>query len=289
MVGFVLILAAAVTYLSYVAQTDVPRWGADGEHAWDASVGETLGQLAQAAGAGVGSGAPVSGALAAPPEPRGLDVPFLMLARPVPPSGTIGFDSACGGIWANHTTAAGSVADIADGARGCLLFRLDPTYTTATAYRAEFGGLVRVQGERAFVLAGPSLELADAGASYAARLTVVGLDGPTSAVGVDSAAVPINLVPQAAAPDEGYGSNAIGATWVLVSPYADAWQAWFAAQIEAAGFDPALNYACTNADAACLGLPDDQVMVVLNGPSADPATYDVALGIAYARYDVGLG
>lgn len=288
-VGFVLILAAAMTYLSFVAQTDVPRWGAESERAWDADVGQDLGELAQAASAGVDSGAPVTGALPSPPEPRGLDVPFLIATKPIRPSGTIGFDASCGGVWANHTTASGVVADVADGAHGCLLFRLSPTYVEGSGYRAEFGGVLRVQGARAFVMTGPALELTNLSDHYAARLTLVGMEGSTASMGVDRAAVPISLVPQAIAADEGYDRNAAAASWTFTTPYPDAWREWFAGQILGASLDPALNYACTNDDARCGGLADDQVMVLLYGPSADPAEHDLSLGVSYARYNLGLG
>src|SRR5687767_14795104 len=76
-VGFVLVLAAVVTYFGFVARNDVPEWGAEAEQDWDRDVGDALVRLGQSAGESLGAEQPVSGFVPPAPEPRSLSVPLL--------------------------------------------------------------------------------------------------------------------------------------------------------------------------------------------------------------------
>ena len=292
-VGFVLILAAAITYYSHVARNDVPRWGAEGEKAWDAAVGESLLRLERAAGAGIGSDASVTESVPAAPQPKGLNVPFIQAARAQPPSGSVSFDPDCGGVTAAHDIAGVTITDMTRAGTGCIRFRAQATYTASYEYLLENGGLLRIQGDRAAVLAGPALELKAETGRDLASLTVVEMRGPATGVGASQSAVPIDLVPRPGSAEAMAASNAASASWTLRTAWPGAWAAWFAAQIGEAGLDADHNYACVQGDAraGCGGLAPDEMRVVLYGPNgpALPLVPDVTLSLSYGRYDVAMG
>src|ERR1051325_8275377 len=146
-VGFILIFAAFITYAGYVARTDVPRWGADAEHAWDQNVGDTLARLDRSAAAGLGSDAATTITIPPPPEPKSTDIPLVSRFKASPPTGSIAFIPDCGGLTATHTVYPTNavVYDIKDGAKGCIDFREQGSYAPSYGYRSEFGGLVRVE------------------------------------------------------------------------------------------------------------------------------------------------
>lgn len=288
-VGFVLILAAAITYYSYVARNDVPRWGAESERAWDAQVGDSLLRLERAAGAGLGTDAAVSQSIPAAPAPKGLNVPFIAAVRPEPPSGSLAFDPDCGGLTATHDVGVVSVTDLAAGGKGCLAFRAQPTYTPAYSYLLENGGLLRVQGDHAVVLAGPPMELQVASGQYVASLTIVEMHGDASGVGADQSAVPIDLVPRPGSTESLAASNAASAAWTFSSAWPAAWAAWFDDQLKEAGLDATLNYACLAGDTRCPGLASDEVRLQLFGPNPLATVPDLSVSLSYGRYDVTMG
>lgn len=288
MVGFVLLLGALIAYYGYVAQNDVPRWGAEAEQNWDRQAGDALLRLDRAAGAGVGAGTAVTVLVPPAPEPRVFDMPLVGRAAPSRPVGTLSFAPACGGLVAEHVVGASTIRDVAGGAKGCLVFRGDPHYSASFGYRGELGGMLRVQGDKASVLAGPPLELAREGATYRVSLTLVGMSGPYASLGADRAGVTVDLLPGAASLETASPPNAAQATWTFTTPYPAAWRTWFDDQVSQAGFDATGNYACTKADARCADLAADQVRVVLKGPDATGATLDLQLSLSYVEYAVVL-
>jgi hypothetical protein len=288
-VGFVLILAAAITYYSYVVREDMPKWGAANEHAWDGAVGDAMTRLERAAGAAVGSDTSVRQDIPPAPGAPGLNVPFLSIARGAKAGGSVGFEPRCGGVDASHVVAGVTVPDVVGGARGCIVFRAEPAYAQGFGYRTEFGGVLRVQGDKAFVLSGPPLQLAQANGKYVASLTLVDLDGRAGSHGADNAPTTIDLSPRPATVESALLNNSASAAWTLTTAYPAAWSAWFADEIGQAGFDPALNYACAADDARCPGLGANDVRVVLGGPDGSAATPDLSLSISYGRYEASIG
>ncbi|HWH09057.1 MAG TPA: hypothetical protein VNX21_07640, partial [Candidatus Thermoplasmatota archaeon] len=157
------------------------------------------------------------------------------------------------------------------------------------AYLVENGGLLRVQGDRAAVLAGPALELKAETGRYVASLTVVEMRGDAAGVGASRSAVPIDLVPRPGSTESLAASNAASATWTLRSAWPAAWAAWFGGQMAAAGLDPDLNWACVAGDARCPGLAADEARVQLHGPEANALVPDLSVSLSYGRYEVRMG
>lgn len=295
-VGFVLILAALVTYVAYVARSEVPQWGADAEHGWDQSVGESLARLDRQAAAGVGTPASLTVTVPAAPAPHVFDVPLVTRTSPSAPTGSVSFEPDCGGMWANHTLAGATlVNDIRNGGHGCIVFREQGSYSPSYGYRAEFGGLLRIERDRAFVVAGPVLELRpdlDAAGSgkVVASATFLDLSGASNSVGAAGrAGVPIDLAARPSGAEAGETPNALTAVWTFDTPYTTAWQTWFDGQIAKANLG-ATSYTCVPHDpkvALCAAFNQDanqpQLGVVLNG-GANP----LALSISYGRYDVNV-
>jgi hypothetical protein len=283
-VGFVLVLAVLVTYFAYVARSDVPRWGADAERSWDQSVGDALSKLDRTAAAGLGTDASATGAVPPAPSPRAFDIPLMQRTQAAPPTGSLAFLPDCGGLDAIHVGNGTTITDLADGAHGCLVFREQGTYAPSYGYRTEFGGLLRTERDRAFIVSGPPLELKDVGGRYVVAVTFLELRGASNAAAVGASGVSLDLVAGPSFAESGAGVNAASASWTFHTPYPSAWQAWYASQIATAGFDPNLNYAC---DASlCPALASNEVQVVLGGPDASASNSDLALSISYGRYDV---
>gem|GEM_PF-6569242 len=281
-------LAVLVTYFAYVARSDVPRWGADAERAWDGNVGDSLARLDRTAAASLGTDASTTGSLPAPPQPRAFDIPLVARTQAAPPTGALAFEPNCGNLTATHVANGVVVPDVTDGAHGCLVFREQGTYAASYGYRSEFGGLLRVERDRAFVVAGPPLELGNESGRYLVGVTFLELRGAASSGAVGASGLTVDLVPGPALAETGQTVNAASANWTFQTLYPQAWKAWFDGQLSQAGFDPALNYACLQGDARCPGLQPNEIRVVLGGPDPSPATSDLALSISYGRYDATL-
>jgi len=285
--GFVLVLAVLVSYLAYVANADVPRWGAEAERSWDRSVGDALARLDRAAAAGLGTDASTTIAVPGAPTPRAFDVPLVARTQPVAPSGSIAFEPDCGGIDALHEAEGAIVPDIRHGARGCLVFREQGTYAPSYSYRTELGGLLRVERNQAFVVTGPPLDLKNEGARYLVSASFVDLRGASNAATVGGAGTPLDFAAGPSHVEQGQATNAASANWTFQTAYPAAWKAWFDGQLAGASFDPALNYVCAGGpSAACPDLAANEVRVILKGPQAASAIPDLALSISHGRYDV---
>lgn len=289
-VGFVLLFAAVTTWYAYVAHNDVPRWGADAEERWDRQVGDAMLRIDRSAAGSVGESASLTVLVPPAPSPRGVDIPLLGGTTPTSPSGSLSFVPACGGVTAIHSVDGSSIPDLVGGARGCLVFRSQPTYSDGFGYRTEFGGMLRVQGERAGVLTGPPLELVhDASThTYRVSLTLVGLRGQASSFGADRAGVAVDLVPGSSAAEVGHVENAANVYWTFRTSYPEAWKTWFNDRIAQAGFNTDHNHACTRADASCASLASDEVFVILRGPDFTTNALDVSLSLSYGEYEVAL-
>lgn len=276
-VGFVLILAAAVTYYSYAAQNDVPRVGAQNERDWDAEVGSALMRLVHAAGERVGTDASVREVLPPPPDAPTQTMPFLAPLRSARATGSIGYTEGCGGASLAHSTGAGIVTDLTDGAHGCLTFRGETSYAEPFAYRIELGGVLRTQGENAAVLAGPPMDIDATRIS----LTLIELRGTSQTLGIDNANAPVTLSPRPGAIELGASTNALTTSWTFNTSYPEAWRDWYDDRFDAAGVPATIGFACANPGAA--------------GPARAPCALDIeilddtSLSISYGRYDVDLG
>jgi len=285
-VGFVLVLAVLITYLGYVAGAEVPRWGAEAEHTWDQSVGDSLTKLDRAAAAGLGSQAATTVSIPAAPAPRSFDVPLVSRTQPATPTGSVAFEPSCGKLTALHDASGATVSDIAAGAEGCVVFHEQGTYAASYGYRTEFGGLLRIERNRAFVVAGPPLDLKATGARYLVGATFLDMRGPSNAAAVGSQGTAVDLTAGPSLAESGQALNAASANWTFDTPYPDAWKTWFDGQLSQAGFDPTLNYACIRGDARCPDLQPNEFRVVLMGPNNSPTASDLALSVSYGRYDV---
>lgn len=276
-VGFVLILAAGVTYYSWAAQNDVPRVGAENEHDWDAAVSEALTRLAHTAGDRVGTDAVVREVLPPAPDAPTQSMPFLAPLRSARASGSLAYASECGGASLAHTTASGVVVDLQNGAKGCITFRGDTAYAESFTYRIELGGVLRTQGDKAAVLAGPPLDVT----AGHVTLTMLELRGAPQTLGIDRANAPITLSPRPSALELGAVTNALTTSWTFTTDYPEAWRDWYDDRFDAAGVTAAMSIACADPLAA--------------GPARGPCTLDIdlpgatSLSISYGRYEVGLG
>lgn len=277
-VGFVLILAAAITVYSYEAQNEVPRMGARNEGAWQDSVGDSLATLAQSAAAEAGAGTSVRGTVAAPPAAPSLGIPFLRPIYSARASATVQMDPECGGATLNHSLPGlgTSINDLVGAGKGCLRFISQPAYAESVQFVIENGGIVRVQGSDAIVLAGPSLTLSKVDGRTVAAITLVNLSGLAQAQGIDSA-LPIELTPKASALEVLSSGNAEYVRWDVRTAHADAWARWFDQQIAASGLQ---------GEADAVTTPTG-VRVDVWGPNASSG--DVVLSVSYGRYDVTLG
>lgn len=275
-VGFVLVLAAGITYFSYTAQNEVPRIGAQNERAWDAEVGAALARLAQGAGERAGTDTSVSEVLPPAPEAPSQTVPFLSALRSVRASGSVAYETTCAGATLAHTTGTTTVTDLASGARGCLSFKGDTAYADSFSYRIENGGLLRAQGGRAAVLVGPPL---DVSADHVA-LTLVELRGTSQSLGVDRASAPVSLTPRTGALDVGSAINADVVTWTFTTDYPEAWRDHYADRFSAAGVLALTSFTCADPSATGTARGPCEVTIALTQPTS--------LSISYGRYDVDL-
>jgi len=276
-VGFVLILAAGITYYSWAAQTDVPRVGAENERAWDSEVGDALTRLANTAGARAGTDSAVREVIPAAPEAPTQTMPFLAPLRSARAAGSLEFAESCGGATLSHVGGAVSVIDLDNGSRGCITFRGDTAYADPFSYRIELGGVIRMQSDKAVVLSGPPL---DVGASHVS-LTLIEFDGYSQALGVDRASAPLSLAPRPGALEIGSSTNAGALEWRLTTSYPEAWRDWYQDRFDAAGVTATTSFTC--AEPASTGPARGPCEVVISAPGP------TSLSISYGRYQVDLG
>lgn len=299
-IGVVLVLAVLVTAYGNAVRTDLPAYGADAERAWDDAVGSALRQFGRAMADGLTAGAPMAATLPPQPEPRALDVPLLGRAAPLPASALVSFVPGCASLTATHALADGSeVTDLRAGSTGCLRFQSEPVYSAPFAYRVELGGVLRVQGERAVVLAGPALELdATTPTEYRVAIGVPGLRGEPATTSVGAGGVRIDLVSGPYAGEIEQAPNAGSAKWRLETAYPDAWRTWLETRFDASGFvehrvspgagESPGDYAITCSPADCSRGPDGTgiVEVTIHGPRTD--TPDLKLSVTYSLFDVNV-
>lgn len=276
-VGFVLVLAAAVTYYSYAAQNEVPRIGAANEREWDADVGAALVRLAHTAGERAGTDTSVREVVPPAPDAPSQSVIFLAPLRSSRAAGSLSFEPGCGGADLQHLVGAVTIADITAGARGCLTFRGETSYAESFAYQLELGGILRLQDDDAAVLAGPPFDVT----SSHIALTLIDMRGSAQSLGVDSADAPITLSPRPGAIELGSTPNAAAVSWSLTTDHPEAWRDWYASRFTAAGVPATTSITCADPSAT--------------GPARGPCDLDIAIGqptslsISYGRYDVALG
>jgi hypothetical protein len=270
-VGFVLILAAAVTYYSYAAQNEVPRIGAENERAWDGDVGSALAALAASAGERAGTDAAVSQVVPSAPEAPTQTVPFLAPLRSARATGSISYDAQCGGVRMSHEVGGVTIDDLlyqagspAAAGRGCISFQGGAIYAEPFQYRLELGGVLRIQGADAVVLAGPPLDVSPGRIA----ITMINLSGSSQTLGLGANA-PITLTPRSGALEVGMAPNADALTWTFTTEHPPAWREWYMARFAAVGV------------AADVEESPGAVTVSVTEPTS--------LSISYGRYDVSLG
>lgn len=278
-VGFVLILAAAVTYYSYAAQSQVPRIGADNEEAWDAAVGDALTRLAQSAGERVGTGASAREVIPSPPEAPTQTMIFLAPLRSARAESSLAYTndtSSCGSTTLTHEKATITIADLVNGSQGCVTFRGETAYAPSFAYRLELGGLLRIQSDRAAVVVGPPLKV---DRDHVA-LTIYDVEGATQTLGAGGADVTVSLTPRPSAIEVTSLMNADAITWSLVTSYPEAWRDWYQERFVAANVGLDASIVCANPGAS--------------GPARGPCTLTLevldptSLAISYGGYDLRL-
>lgn len=276
-VGFVLVLAAAVTYYSYAAQNEVPRIGTENERAWDAEVGSAITRLSQGAGERADSVSGVREVLPPAPEAPTQSIPLLAPLRSARASGSLSYTEDCAAATLTHYLGTVKIVDLVDGAHGCITFRGDTIYAEAFAYHIELGGVLRIQGERAAVLAGPTLDVD----SDHIALTLIDLRGTSQTLGVDRANSPISLSARPGALEVGASTNSDLAAWTLTTSYPEAWADWYTSRFEAAGVPVTTGITCTDP--------------LATGPARGPCDLEITLpgatsiAISYGRYDVNFG
>lgn len=303
-IGFVLVIAVVVSYYAYVAKENVPRWGAENERAWDRKVGESMVRLARDAAGGIGTHASVSSVVPGHPDPKTFEVPLLGRTEPVAPSGTLTFHTECSGWSVDATVGTVSAVGFPYGSaadqRGCLDFRSQPVYSSAWGYRYENGALLRVESDKAVMVAGPPLKLrvlstpSDPAARYEVALTLVDLRGPGASASATRNGIPLDLVAGGAASSASEPVLVDAAKWTFETQYPEAWKNWLNQRFRGAGFDTSRNAACTTADGAgsgpCGGLAiaQDELVVVLGGPKPPTQGSDLSLSLAQGMYDVAV-
>ena len=276
-VGFVLVLAAAVTYYSYAAQNEVPRMGAENEREWDADVGAALVRLAHTAGDRAGTDTSVREVVPPAPDSPSQSVMFLAPLRSARATGSLSFEPGCASANAAHVVGAVTVGDITSGARGCLTFRGETAYAAPFAYQLELGGILRLQGDDAAVLAGPPF---DVSATHIA-LTLIDMRGDAQTLGVHSADAPVTFSPRPGTLELGNTQNAASVAWTFTTDHPEAWRDWYASRFTAAGVPATTSITCTDPGAT--------------GPARGPCDLDItiaqptSLSISYGRYDIDLG
>lgn len=298
-VSVLLILAAAVTVYAQAAQVLVPAWGGDAEEAWDGEIAASFFNMRGLMHANIATLSPTTGSVPSAPQPRSLEVLFLGKTTPFHAEGTLTFEPNCGRWDATHTVAGATIVDVAGGSRGCVAFQAGTIYTTPYAYRIEHGGVVRIQGDGAVVLAGPPLDIERASPSHLraslSLASLLGNGGSRSGGGADT----VEFSPLATTQDTGGAPNAERLLWTLDTFSPAAWKSWFDATFESAGLvamraspgpgESAADYAVACEPADCSVGPDGmgRVAVSVEGPRTD--VRDIDLALAYGTYDVQVG
>lgn len=281
-----LLFALALTLYANAVRSDVPRWGAEAERAWDAQLAEAFGRLSHDMAGGIGRAEAVRTIFPASPIPKALDVPILGRTEPFRAGGALTFRDDCyeGGVWLNathdDTLSAAAVDDIVSSVCGRLAFTLSPSYSPPFAYRVEFGGLLRVQGDSAVVVAGPLLDLkaTDDDPStgfYEVSITMPDLYGAGTTAALDRSSVAVVLAPGPATPELAVERNAAWIQLDFHTPFAEAWEKWFDERLELAEFE---DYTVT-ADS-------DSVSVTINGPRTDDEEADLIYSLSYGLFKV---
>lgn len=299
-IGVLLILAVMVTAWANAMRTQIPLYGADAEDAWDREVSRTLSEFSRALGAGLTAGAPMAMIIPPPAEPRALDVPLLGRAEPHSASGMIAFLPACASFTGSHRlTNAVTIDDLREGATGCLTFQAMPIYGPGFGYRVELGGILRVQDDRAVVLAGPPLEM-DASIPTEARIAIglPGLRGAASSASVGGTSARVDLIPGPYAGEVEQTPNAASADWRFETAYPQAWKVWFETRLAQAGFvasrvSPGVGQSASDFTLACDPVDCSRaasgmgaLVVHLEGPRTDGD--DLKLSVTYGIFDVNI-
>lgn len=298
-VGAVLVLALVVFAFGQVAHNDLPRWGIEVQREWDVDVHATMSRLATDAARGIATESLVTGAIPPAPDPRALDVPFVGPLEPLPPSATLSLAGNCGGIRVNHTPhGLPAVLDVATLGTPCLSFRAAPAYGAPFEYRIEAGAVVRVQGERAVLVQGPSVKLDTSNATaYNVTLVVPVLAGISTSATAAESGVAITLLPIAGVVESLPPPNAARTEWRIETAHPKAWKTWFEREFELAGFvasrvapPPAssADYSISCAPLADCSLVAGKatVVVAIEGPRTN--SNDIRLAISHGTFDVRL-
>jgi hypothetical protein len=285
-VSIVLILAIMVGAYARAITSDVPRWGAESERAWEAQIVSSMGEVASATASFTGSGAKVS----IPPMPlaRALDVPLIGQTAPAPASGAVAFDGDCASFSASHTSADGTqTTDIVDAAPGCIAFHGAMAYSPSFSYVVEFGGLVRVQSEGAVVLHGLPLDVTIEDGLHRVTLGVASLAGAPTSISAEGTTTEVQVTPTSLSPERASRPNAAEVEWELETTNAAAWKLWFENELRDEGLTPGDHFSVTCAPISCASSPSDPalVKVSLSGPGSGD---DVAVAIAHGSYAVQL-
>lgn len=288
-VSAVLVLALLVTGFATAMHTYIPRWGVEAETDWDASVGSVLTEATRGVSGKVGTSVPVAAWIPPAPEPQSLDVPFIGRAAPVRPSGSVTFEPACGSVTFTHALANGTVVtDLASAPTGCLVLRGDSAYSSGFEYRVEHGGVLRIDGGDAVVLAGMPIDLVPSTMHpYEVAWTVLQLRGAPMTTSVSADGVGIDFAPGAWSVDPPADANAASAAMTLTTAYPAAWEQWLEARFGAADLaDGSFEVACVpDCSVGADGL--GTVRVDLEGPDSG-AGLDLRLSLAYAASGVTL-
>ncbi len=296
--GFILLLAVLITVYAQIVSTDVPRWGAEVETTWDGTIRTSMSDLSRALRVDAQAG-PTTVIIPPPPEGTGFDIPILGKAKPIAPNGALTFYPRCGSFSATHTLASGAnIVDLTNVSSGCVRFVTSPAYSAPIEYRIEFGGLLRIQGDRAVVLAGPPvLALNDSVATHRLSLTVPSLTGPGAASSSSAGVARVHVTPGLLAPaDAIVAANAASATWTLRTAYPSAWKLWFVSMLKDANFTDSrpspgpgrsaadFNVVCVPVDCSVGADNLGSVRVTFYGPRTDRD--DLLLGVAHGRFEV---
>ncbi|MFA5861331.1 MAG: hypothetical protein WDA16_06505 [Candidatus Thermoplasmatota archaeon] len=298
-IGIILMLAVAVTVYAHTVRGNIPVYGEQAEHAWDERVSTAFQDLGRSIAGGISTGAPVTGTIPAPPPPEKISLPFLGSAGPVAPAGTVAFAPACTRASVLHTLGSGQiVTDLAGGSNGCLTFHATTLYSPPFGYAIEMGGVLRVQGQSAVILAGPPLQLDPATPTeYRIALALPGLRGSAASASADSADVHVDVVPGPSASEVEQEPNAARATWTFDTSHPAAWKTWLDARFVQAGLvasraSPLPGQSSSDYSIACVPVDcstaagGGQVNVVIEGPRTD--MQDIRLSITYGLADVSI-
>lgn len=247
-VGIAVLLAIGVSVYAYELNTAVPRFGAEAERAWDGSLADSAAAFASGIDAG---GASVSLVVPSPPQAEALDVMLIGRAEPAPPDGAVVFEPSCGSVSLEHETASGTeVEDLTDVTTGCLRIVTTPVFTDGYAYVVEFGGVLRIEGGRAVVLAGPPFETKPDDDGDQFSLTMPILEGPALAISSAHTGVAVDAAPRSWTSDDTTLANAAEVVLTLTTKHPEAWATWYGSRFEVAGFDAA-DYSAECVPAAC--------------------------------------